>query len=203
MFRCFIFHLVCWSLIEDGNDDGDEFEKHAISLHSLHLVKWIDVCANRILKLSIARMHTSCVKRVTRSNLDHHNTLYAFAISFGFFHVQNAGHAIDRSQPINEMNARIRLSVAASRESLNWPNMESHIRCARRRFHFIHVYGEKLFSLFFLLLFIRCVYSMSATCVVCAAVTRRYIRIALEWVFPFWYTPTASVALVNAQHFWC
>lgn len=79
----------------------------------------------------------------------------AFAISFGFdFRVQNAGHAIDRLQPINKMNARIPVSVTAMRSSLNWPNMESHTRreqslhrrllhCRRRRLRFIHVCEEK------------------------------------------------------------
>lgn len=105
VFRRFIFHFVRWSLI-DGDDDDDE--KHAISLHYyiwsnkytfVRNVNWNWVflaCALRLFKESLGQIQITTKVRVQCRS-------FVWAVlSF----VLNAGHAIDRLQPINKMNAR-------------------------------------------------------------------------------------------------
>lgn len=204
VFRRFIFHFVRWSLI-----DGDD-EKHAISLHYyiwsnkytfVRNVNWNWVflaCALRLFKESLGQIQIT--------------TKVPYAMSSSFFvwaflsFVLNAGHAIDRLQPINELNARSESNVWArvpqQRDRLSIDQIWIHTFGVRARARFIHVCGEK-FSADLFTLCIRCLYSMSDD--VCrphdSDATRRYVRITLGEYFGFFFCFRWLAIDTHAQHF--
>lgn len=133
-------------------------------------------CANLKLKLSVAGSHANfmCSKsHSVKFRSPHHTTLavYAFAILFGFLlfiffsisiFVLNAGHAIDRLQPINKLNARIECILRSTCLRLSECRCYAivsqltkygitHLVSERSLLvHFIHVCRETFFSDLFL-----------------------------------------------------
>lgn len=128
-----------------------------------------------------------------------------------FFHlfILNAGHAIDRPQPINKMNARIQCThytsttcvrvclpcaIVSQLTKYGITHSNSVRAACVRRFHFIHVCREKSFPTYLNYVFVVCI-RCQTTCVVSSARQWRDDMFALHFrwfLSTFVYSPAGD-----------